>query len=202
MKTITVLAALLVALTCPGCSTHMTTLRYIPQSGRVENATLNSQIALGSVTDERGTGSNWLGAIRGGYGNPIKKLRTDKDTSAAVAAVFTEALRARNLLGTNESSRTALDIRITKLDCSYYVNREAHAHINVQLVALPMRTVLFAKSYRTDNTESGVGAGIFGDAEHLATFTQMTLSETIDKALSDPALLTASHEAPVQAGNH
>jgi uncharacterized lipoprotein YajG len=202
MKAILILAALLMALTCTGCSTHMTTLKYIPQSERMENTTLRSPIALGSVTDERGTDSNWLGAIRGGYGNPIKKLRTDKDTSEEVAAVFSEALRSRNLLGTNESSRTELNISITKFDCSYYFNSEAHAHINVRLVALPMRTVLLTKNYRTDDTESGVGAGIFGDINHLANFAQITLSKTIDKILSDPALLIAAQEAPVQSRSH
>lgn len=196
MRAISVPASILIALASTGCSTHMSTLKYTPPKGGVSNAPQATSIALGAVTDERGTDSNWLGAIRGGYGNPLKKLRTDKPTSEAVAGVIVEALRARNILGTVESSKTAIDVSITKFDCSYYVNREAHAHLNVTLLALPARVPFFAKSYRTDNSESGVGAGIFGDVDHLSNFAQRTLSETIDKVLSDPALIAALSRGP------
>lgn len=74
---------------------------------------------------------------------------------------------------------------------SYYFNREAHAHLLVNVVSIPSHAVLFSRSYKTDNTESGVGAGIFGDTNHLAEFAQRTLNQTIDKVLSDPAFMEA-----------
>ena len=42
----------------------------------------------------------------------------------------------------------------------------------------------------------GVGAGIFGNVEVLATFATETLNETIDKALDDPDFLAALKSTP------
>jgi hypothetical protein len=146
---------------------------------------------VGSFTDDRGTEPDWLGAIRGGYGNPLKKLRTDKPTSEVVEAAFRDALQTRKMLGSKATSNISIQGSITKFDCSYYFNREAHAHLLVNVVSIPSRTVLFSRSYTTDNKESGVGAGIFGDTDHLTEFAQRTLNQTIDKVLSDPNFMEA-----------
>lgn len=180
-----------------GCSTHMVSVRYQPTGQIVSNAPGDASVTVGRFSDDRGTDSNWLGAIRGGYGNPLKKLRTDKPTNEMVEAAFADALQARNMLGTKDNSKVTIEGNIVKFDCSYYFNREAHAHLVVKVVLLPSRALIFSRTYKTDNTESGVAAGIFGDTDHLAAFAQKTLNETIDKVFSDPGFVEAILRSPL-----
>jgi hypothetical protein len=184
------IATLLAILLLTACSTHIMPLTYQASRylGNTEHMPL---VASTRVIDERNTDSNWLGAIRGGFGNPLKELRSDKPVNEAVNDVLISALKARNMLGTNETSNKQLEVSIRKLDCSYYMNREAHVYLQVDVLALPNRVPLFSHEYRTDNVESGLGAGIFGDVDHLAQFAQKTLNETIDKVLDDPQLRSA-----------
>ena len=171
------------------CSTHLVSLHYEP-TGTVLPGPSSAVVASVSTSDNRGTDSDWLGAIRGGFGNPLKKLRTNVPTDQAVTHVMVGALRARGMLAPGTSNKV-IEVNIAKFDCSYYFNREAHAHLKVSVLAPPSRAPLFERSYKTDNVESGVGAGIFGDVTHLAGFAQKTLNQTIDKILSDPAFVTA-----------
>ena len=175
-----------------GCSTHIAKLDYQPAASPVTAPVQSAAtLTVGRFNDMRGTRSDWLGAIRGGFGNPLKRLYTDRPTTEVVESAFRDALKSRNMLGDGPSSRVTLRGSIKKLDCSYYFNREAHAHILVELVDAQAGTSFYSQTYMTDNTEDGVGAGIFGDPDHLAQFAQKTLNETIDKALSDPALVAA-----------
>ena len=183
-----------------GCSTHIVAIRYQPTGNLAAGAESAQPVAVGNFADNRGTDSRWLGAIRGGYGNVLKKLLTDEPTSAIVRAAFVAALAVRKIPEGTPTARVAIEGTIIKLDCSYYFNREAHAHLQVNVVSLPARTVIFSQSYRTDNTESGIGAGIFGDPTHLAQFEQNTLNQTIDKVFADPAFTAALTNPPINPG--
>jgi hypothetical protein len=179
-----------------GCSTHTFQVKYEPTHEVVPTERAAPLVAVGSLLDDRGTESTWLGAIRGGYGNPLKKLYSDQPISSVVATAIADALQARALLAPPNSAALRVDGSITKLDCSYYFNREAHAHLLLNIVETRTNATLFSQTYKTDSKEAGVGAGIFGDVDHLAAFMQKTLNETIDKALSDPVLLSALSSRP------
>jgi hypothetical protein len=105
-------------------------------------------VASVQSTDDRGAGSDWLGAVRGGFGNPVKKLRTIEPINDVVTATFLDALRTRRMLGGPDSSNKAIEISVVKFDCSYFVNREAHAHLNVTVRSLPQRVLLFPNCTR------------------------------------------------------
>ena len=171
-----------------GCSTYVVSIRYEPTAQIVANAPGQVMATVGSFTDERGEDSNWLGAIKGPE-NSLKTLRTVKPIKEMVEIAFTDALRVRNMLGTKENSKVAIEGKIMKFDCNYYVNREAHAYLQVNVVASPSRALLFSNVYRTDKNEWGLASGMLGEAYQLAGFAETTLSETIDKALSDPRLI-------------
>ena len=94
---------------------------------------------MGTFADDRGTNANWLGAIRGGYGNPLKKLYTDRPVSEVVEQAFTDALQTRKLLGDKQNAKVEITGEVIKFDCSYYFNREAHAHLLVKVLSLPSR---------------------------------------------------------------
>jgi hypothetical protein len=173
------------------CSTHMVPISYVPSSGTPQRIESSGGIRIGKVEDLRGTASNWLGAIRGGYGNPLKKLLTEKPTRDVVADAFRDALRNHGL-SDGQTQAFELNIEIRKLDCSYYFNREAHAHLEVELVShREPPQALYSRLYREDRTEGGVGAGIFGSVDHLRAFAEATLNGAIEQVFADPAFRRA-----------
>src|SRR5262245_10404810 len=174
-----------------GCSTYVVSIRYEPTGQIVANAPEQVMVTVGSFTDVRGEDCDWLGASKGGAGNSLKTLRTEKPIKETVEATFADALRVRNMLGTKENSKVAIEGKIMRFDCNYYVNSEAHAYLRVNVVALSSRALLFSNVYRTDKNEWGLTSGMLGEAYQLAGFAETTLSETIDKALSDPRFIEA-----------
>lgn len=52
-------------------------------------------------------------------------------------------------------------------------------------------TARFSKKYKSDLTESGVGAGIFGDVDTLRKLAEAAMNDTIDKMLIDPEFIDA-----------
>lgn len=178
-----------------GCSSHNMDITYKPTSQPTTSKTIG-KIETVNVTDSRGTPTNWLGAIRGGYGNPLKKLYTDGNTSDVVATAFEEALQARGLIAPKNISKFRVNVTLEKFDTSYFFNKEAHAHFSVALVHTPTQQTVFSQTYRTDNEEGGVGAGIFGNVDALAEFANKTLNQNIDKALDDPQFIAALESMP------
>jgi ABC-type uncharacterized transport system auxiliary subunit len=166
-----------------GCSTHATKVVYEGDGSGIHNAEpVVGQIV---VSDQRGTDSNWLGAIRGGYGNRLKTLRTERSTDQVVDEIYTTALTAAGIYASSEEAPFQLNVDLTKFDCSYYFNREAHAHVNVSLQRRTDSSLVFRKVYKTDLAESGVGAGIFGDVDTLRDLAEQAMNETVDKMLND-----------------
>lgn len=174
-----------------GCSTHIESVKYQPTDLASTSVSGGASAVVGSFADDRGTDANWLGAIRGGYGNPLKKLYTDRPVSEVVEQAFTDALLARKLLGDKQNAKVEITGEVIKFDCSYYFNREAHAHLLVKVLSLLSHTLIFSRAYQTDNEEGGWGAGIFGNTDELTQFAQRTLNETVDKVLTDPEFIAA-----------
>jgi hypothetical protein len=65
--------------------------------------TQGGPVGVGSMADQRGETATWFGAIRGGYGNPLKKLEATPSVSVVVqtdvgvfASVETLRLLAEN----------------------------------------------------------------------------------------------------------
>lgn len=193
IQTSRIVAFALALLLLQGCaSTHMVSMKYSPTpAASTSVAGVDSGIGVGSFQDKRDTDARWLGAIRGGYGNVLKRLMTNEPTSDEVRKSFMDALQARSIPLSNESAAVLIEGEILKLDCSYFFNREAHAHLLIRVVSPANKAVLYTQSYRTDNKESGVGAGIFGNVEHLAEFQRKTVNETVDKVFADPAFINA-----------
>jgi YajG family uncharacterized lipoprotein/putative oligomerization/nucleic acid binding protein len=194
------LLSIFVLLSICGCSTHMTKIEYegTGNSSASNQPTINSVI----VTDQRGTESNWLGAIRGGYGNVLKTLKTEESTDIMVDKIFTDALSISGILYDSKDAPYKLQIVITKFDCSYYFNREAHAHVEASLIDNRSSQPKFSKAYKTDKTEGGVGAGVFGDVDTLRNLAETAMNETVDKMLNDPEFIQALEpENTVEAGD-
>lgn len=200
IKNYNLLATLFLAVFLSGCSSHMMDIKYESSYEPVQ-PNVSEKVYVGEVLDSRGTAPNWLGAIRGGYGNPLKKLYTNDVTSKVVEKAFEGALRTRNLLGPASSSQYRINVKLIKFDTSYYVNKEAHANFTVSLVDKAAEKKVFSRTYKTDNEKSGRAAGIFGDVNSLSSFANDTLNETIDKMLNDQDFIAAI-KAPPRINNH
>jgi hypothetical protein len=174
-----------------GCSTTTTTLRYEPVDSIKIDPDAKPVATLGTITDLRNEEDpRWFGTIRGGFGNPLKKLVGDTPMNQTVARSLSDALKQRQLLASGDGAVVRVEGTIQVLDCNYYFNRDAHAQLLLNLVDAKSGVLLYSQSQRTDNSEAGVGAGIFGDVNHLAEFMQKTLSQTIDKFFADPVFMS------------
>ncbi len=174
--------ALIITFLSACTSTHLSKVEY---EGRGVAGASEPQISQVIVSDNRGTDADWLGAIRGGYGNRLKTLRTEQSTDVIVDKMYTRALEKSGLYLANADLPVLLKVSITKFDCSYFFNREAHAHVEIALGHVFAPQDLFSKAYRTDLTEAGVGAGIFGDVDTLRDLCEEAMNQTIDKMLND-----------------
>jgi len=143
------------------------------------------------VSDDRGTDSNWLGAIRGGYGNVLKTLRTEESTDVVVDRMYTDALVKSGIYTESNDALYSLKVKITKFDCSYYWNREAHAYVDVLLIDNLTSNAKFSKTYKTDEVAAGAGAGIFGNVDTLRGLAEETMNGTVDKMLTDSEFIKA-----------
>src|ERR1700722_13668073 len=175
-----------------GCSTHLESVKYSPSSAStsIVGPEITTPVGVGNFSDNRGTDPRWLGAIRGGYGNVLKRIETDKPGSEVVHDAFIAALDARKI-PMSSNPPVLIEGTITKMDCSYYFNKEFHAHFHVTVASLPTRAVVFQNDYVTDRNEGGVGAGILGDPDALAREENDTINQTIDKVFADANFLAA-----------
>ena len=105
-------------------------------------------------------------------------------------------MKAAGIYSSSDTAPYQLNIQITKFDCSYYFNREAHAHVNVSLRGNSDGQTSFEKSYKTDLTEGGVGAGIFGDVDSLRNLAEEAMNQTIDKMLGDSEFIESLARQP------
>ncbi len=187
MKKLHFLYLLLATLLLGACSSTQVTLPYVaPASVARAGAT----VEIGSVDDRRENSPNRLGAIRGGYGNPLKYLDTAVPVKDMVRDAFIDGLKARAAYA--DVSPFIMSIVINRLDCSQYVRREAHANFHVRLVSKASGAEVYQKTTSVDLEDGSafaLDAGIFGSVEDLRVVLNRALQQAIDQALDDPGLL-------------
>src|SRR5690242_1164742 len=135
MKSICALCLLGVFSALFGCSTTTTTLRYEPADPIKVQPGAKPAATIGTITDLRkGEDPRWFGAIRGGFGNPLKKLVGDTPMNQNVAQVLADALTQRQLLASASDAAVRVDGTIQALECNYFFNRDAHAQLTLSIV--------------------------------------------------------------------
>lgn len=97
-----------VLLLLAGCGGTVTPLAYAPTVTPVAGS---SVVQVAPPTDVRTrTDPNDYGTIRGGFGQPIKSLRSDIPITAVVARAMTDALAQRNMLARGAAP---VEVRLT-----------------------------------------------------------------------------------------
>jgi len=177
-----------------GCVTRDVGLKYEATKTPASASGGAPAVSAGSFVDQRGEPPNWLGAIRGGYGNPLKTLDVNTSVSSIVQTAFSDGLQARGFKSSGSAKAYQVAGVIKKLDCSQYVRREAHAEIEVSVYDAPGAKALFTKTYAADNLDGSLLAlnvGVFASVDTLRALAEKTLDELVDKALDDSALRSA-----------
>ncbi|NJO55333.1 MAG: SHOCT domain-containing protein [Rhodospirillales bacterium] len=143
-------------------------------------------VAVGSFQDRRKFDSNYLGAIRGGYGNPLKKLMTPVPVSAVVQQSFADGLKARGLLSQSLEAPYTLTGVVEQYDCNQFARREAHAKILVTVTETSSGTTLMEELFERDKVTGSMvtfDAGVFASTEDLRLVAADVLREVVDDAL-------------------
>lgn len=188
------LLALAAGLLLSACATTPVTVNYKP-SGALEPFPASAgKVSVARFIDDRGEPPRWLGAIRGGFGNPLKVLETEEPIAVMVQAAFAEGVRARGGAPGSIPAKVELRGSIKKLDCSQYVRREAHAVIEVAVVEIGSARERFRRTYTADMVDGSLvslSTGIFASVNDLRVVAEQVLQQVVDKALDDPALRDA-----------
>ena len=191
MRRVAVLICSFLALTLVGCTTTRVSMEQQKYTGAKEN---HPVIAVGTFTDQRKHEPNWLGAIRGGYGNPLKTLTTPKPVKEVVRDTFEQALQQRGLAAAVGKAKYRLDGDVVQYDCNQYARREAHVSLTLKLVNLATGREVYSKAIAVDNVEGSrlsLKTGIFASVDDLKVLAERTLAQAVSDFFADPGFKQA-----------
>ena len=170
-----------------GCSTTGVALKYAPPQNVVAVAAGTEGVSVGTFEDKRGEPATYLGAIRGGFGNPLKTLESSTPVATVVATAFADGLRTRGILTSGAKYEISGTIKV--LECIQMVRRDATVEIDVKLVANDTKKEVFTKTVKANTLDGSIfnlATGVFASVEDLRAVTEKTLREAVDRALDDP----------------
>ncbi len=177
------LAALL-ALAATACSTTAVDLPYSPLVPPTASGV--PAIAAVTATDARDEKDpTYIGAVRGGVGNPVDTIVTKTPIADQVKTAFEQALSARHLLGA--PGRDTLAIQVTKLSANQTIVRTANAAFRIELRDGAGR-ILYSDSADVSRSSGYVFGSKVSDLNALGL---RAMSEAIDQVLEKPGFLAA-----------
>ena len=148
-----------------------------------------------SASDQRNEADpTWIGAIRGGFGNPLKVLHNSQSLAQSVTTAFRDALRARGLLAAESTGRFDINVAIAKFQSTQMVRREAEVDLTMTVTDKSNRATVYRDEANIDLVTGSVLAldtGVLASASDLQAVTQTALGQAIDRLLDNPAFLAA-----------
>lgn len=179
------------------CGATQATMPYAP-TVPVQAAAARPVVAVSDrVADERRAGRedpNWIGTIRGGYGNPLKQLTSDAPVDRVVARAFADGLAARGLHAAGGASPYLLAVTIHQFDANQYVRREATADFSAVLTERATGREVWRDRHRAYNVDGSIislSTGVFASPEDLRRVALRTMSEAVDALLDKPGFRAA-----------
>jgi uncharacterized lipoprotein YajG len=184
-------------LTLAACSTTAVDVAYQPGGAGSAAATAGQQqrpvVAVSAFADQRGEDPNWLGSIRGGYGNPLKTLTTPQPVAEVVRKAFADGLASRGLLA-DAGARYTLNGTVQQFDASQYARREATAKVLLTLKDASTGRTLLAEPFEHTVVAGSIltlRTGVFASVDDLRDVAAQALNGAVDKALDSPAFRQA-----------
>ena len=186
------------------CGARQATMPYTPTVS-VQPAAAAAARPVVAVVDraanERRAGREdptWIGTIRGGYGNPLKRLHSDAPVDQVVARAFADGLAARGLGapdgGRGGASPYLLAVTIHQFDANQYVRREATADFSAALTERATGREVWRdrhRAYTVDGSILALDVAAFGSTEDLRRVALRTMSEAVDALLDKPGFRAA-----------
>ncbi|MBP0444755.1 hypothetical protein J8J14_08155 [Roseomonas sp. SSH11] len=171
-------------------------MTYSPSVAPRPVATARPVVTVGTVTDERQDGqanTAQFGTIRGGYGNPLRRLAAPQPVAEVVAQGFRDALAARGLLAGGGSGAYELRVRVIRYNANKLIRTEANTQFQAVLVNRATGIAAWTGEGRSDLIEAGniVAAGIIADPEELRSTMLRSMAAAIDQILDRPDFLAA-----------
>jgi hypothetical protein len=149
---------------------------------------------VGNVAARAGNGRHGVGrrptGRDGGFGNPLKRLETDRPLTDVVASAVRDALRARGLLG-DPGAGYDVQIAIQQFEADQVVRREAKVQLRLTWIRRSNGQPAFVNQGQADIVNGSIinmESGVFGSIEELQKLTAQAMSQAIDQALNDPKL--------------
>ncbi|MBO1078612.1 hypothetical protein [Roseomonas haemaphysalidis] len=188
------LAASLLCLGLAACGTTQVSMPYSATATPV--AVGRPVVTVAAVTDRREDGredANWIGTIRGGFGNPIKRLEADRPVTEVVRAAFTDGLAARGMLAQG-TGRYALSVEVLQFKSDQLSRREATVEFRVSLAPAtggPPVLVVQERANQVGGSAITLTAGVFGSLDDLRAIALSTMNEAVDRVLNRPDFAAA-----------
>lgn len=176
--------AVFLALAAAACSTTAVDLPYSPVVAPVARGVPTIAAVMATdVRDEKDP--TYIGAVRGGVGNPVDTIVTKGPIVDQVKTAFEQALAARNLLGA--SGRDTLTVQVTKLSANQTIVRTANAAFRIELRDAAGHA-LYSDAVDVSRSSGYVFGARVSDLNALGL---RAMSEAIDQLLDKPGFLAA-----------
>jgi uncharacterized lipoprotein YajG len=137
-----------------GCSTTGVVLQYAPPQNVSAVQAGSCSSSVGAFEDKHGEPATYLGAIRGGFGNPLKTLESSTPVAAVVAQAFADGLKARGVQSTHANYQITGTIKA--LECIQMVRRGATAEIAVRRVDGNSKKDVFSKPVKANTIDGSI----------------------------------------------
>ena len=164
------LLATFTILALAGCGTTRLPIAYTPNSAQFgRGAPVVAEIAATDARGETAADANWVGTIRGGFGNPLKRLEADRPVSEVVADAARSALRVRGLLG-DAAAPYRVQVKVDQLEADQVARREAKVRLHFSWLGRADGRPLFENEGQADVVTGSIvtfEAGVFGSVEEL-----------------------------------
>jgi len=192
----TSLAALVAAVILSGCWTTHLVLKYQPPPNVTTALPGTPAVMVGAFLDMRGYKGNWIGRIRGTFGNSLEKLVVDESVATLVQTQFRDGLLARQFPVVGADAMFEISGVIHKLSSIQYVHVETDVEIEVELRRLPTREAAFMRTYSAQAVQASRAYTVQAvesarPVDAIRTLTQNTLRDLVNQALDDPAFREA-----------
>ncbi len=177
------LCILVVAAALTACSTTRVDMRYEGSSALPKTASLQP-VVVTAFKDARNDDPNWMGAIRGGFGNALKTLESNQPVAVVVQNAFADGLRARGV-ALAPDAKLSLSGTIQKFESITVIRRAATIVIDLKVTDLESGKNLLSKTFECEVVDSSGAAGVFASIDDLRSTTESALRQIVDKALDD-----------------